>query len=724
MSPFKPLPKLGEKKAAAVATSIVQAEQTLSTVRESAKEYFVDAARDMPILPIWHMANTIPVYSIPELIRAGAMFNIQDEWREAPYILVDYDLREDEWVFKLKRSKQFSEYHELLYIVGNKLSARWDKDVHGWAFPAVMYNMRLVLETLQKKAEEYKKWENATWQGKPSRSQELFWYFSRVDFTPVCKSMMELKQAQEERWEKLTHNLGLGMETVGDFNSDKPLLKTQINGAEFLLSHDSVCGDDMGTGKTRIGLNVAWHLFRNKENKINRCLVICPASVVDVWRNQSREYLKNRVIPIIITGNWDERIKKSAAIYPAKRTDEDGTEFRPMPLYIVSYETARLHPVEMQNLCDDGVLILDEAHKIKDMSRQTATFVHNLRPVAKKALTGTPIMNTPIDAYSIMEFVRPGLLGRSYSEFFNHFAYQDGKYRIRYHRLDEMNQRIKPWFIRRLKAEVIDLPEKLWLRDFETIPMGEQQRKVYKDMADKYIAELETMDDTTYIVEANNVMTRILKLMQICDGYLTEGVGGRLEWITDAGKPKELREILKAQFTNNPHRKIVIWSRFLPPIMMMAQDLAEYHPVILHGGVPMEKRGSGPTSPIDTVVGKFHNDPNCRIFIGQIQTGGQGIDLTCADVCIFFDHWWAPGMNEQAEDRLHRIGQRNPVTIIPMVMDNSVDQYYFGFEFEGPGGEIEQGLLYQKKQWKKEAVDGQESFRPSRAQLLKWLRRA
>jgi len=646
----------------------------------------------------------------------GMQFLEANEWKEPVWTVIDYDAETDEWMIFFRRDENFSVYNEFQFEIGDRLGAKWDKERHGWRFPAITYSMKDLLDHIETERKSLMRYNS----GPTSYYGQKLRYYRDVQLTEIARLTIEAKRNLEARWEELQKATGVTTDCI-DADTENPLLNHQHSGIEFMLSHDALLADDMGTGKTRQMLNVAYKMFADKE--IGRAIVICPATAKGVWYNQAKQYFPETILPIKITGVWEERLRRLSAVFPEKK----------MPLYILNYETARGHPVELQNLMGDGMLILDEVHKIKSPNSKVTQVITALKPLYKKVLTGTPIVNIPLDAYTIFNYIKPGLLGRSYDQFFKHFAYRYGRFKIGWRNLEEFNKRIQPYYIRRLKKDILNLPEKMYVRDYEEIEMGEVQAKVYRDMATKFIAELESMNEGSYIVEANNVVTRVMRLLQICDGYLSRGVGEGIEWISDAAKPKELKEILEDYLkesngknnSNNSDRKVIIWSRFLPPLEMLQTELAEYHPVALHGSIPEERRGVGPKDSLDTVVGKFWNDPKCKIFLGQIQTGGQSIDLSCSDLEIFYDQWWSPGMNLQAEDRAHRLGQKKSVTIIPLVTKRTIEQYYFAQEFEYPegSGKMEKGLLARKKDWIEQAIEGQHTVLPSKSELIEWLRR-
>lgn len=623
-----------------------------------------------------------------------------------PWTTLDYDFRTDEWLVKFRVIRNYEIYHEVNYSLGQLLGHKWDKDLHGFRFPADSYNLTEILKRFELELDSIK------WAKNRPDSDVMgmrYRYFSNVELTNVAKNISRAKRDMEERWTKLQKEAD-GASPAGAFSPDFPLMKHQENGEEFVLTHTRcIVADEPGTGKTRIGLDVMYYQFSQGNTKLG--IVICPASIKQVWVNQARMFYGEKIIPIRIDGDmpFEHRCNELRAFKPASGA---------MPLYILGYETARSHPVELQKLCDIGYIVFDECHKMKSPTSLVTKTLLQLDPVGALLATGTPVINYPADGWTIFNYVRPGLLGRTFSEFSDHFQEYD-KFRkgYTYRHLDEFNARTKPHYIRRLKKDCFELPEKVYVRDYEDLEITGTQRKAYREMALYFRAQLERMTDKDFTVNAVNQISQLLRLLQICDGFLSEGAG-QSEWFSDNIKGKVVRELLGDYAIGDT--KTVIWTRFIPPIEMLQSDLAEYHPVVLHGGVPERKRGTGPLDSIDTVVGRFHHDPKCRLLIGQTQTGGVGIDLSCASLCIEYDQWWSPGIMTQAEDRLHRKGQKNPVTIIPLVTSRTIEQFYFADKFDDNGYE-KHGVIWHKKQMIETTVEGTNTLIPTREELIDWL---
>src|SRR2546430_70853 len=630
---------------------------------------------------------------------------------------IDYDAITEEWLVIFPSKEHTHVYSETQTTLGSILGAKWDKDVKGWRYPATASVLTEIINRISKEREYYRRYVNEDDVGR-SYYGERFRLYKSVELTDMAKAMSESIRNLEESWMKLK----------GEFTTTAPeaaipkdfqLMAHQHNAVEFILSHTAcLLGDDMGTGKTLDALMCAnyWHL----KKEIKHVLVICPNTAKGVWVYQAQLFYPNKFIPIMIESgmNFEERLRLLTVFSP-----EDKNK---IPLYIINYESARIHPVELQKICDNGLLILDEVHKIKSPSSIVTKVIlgsgdyPGLKAKYILPMTGTAIVNKPEDAWSVFQLIKPGLLGRSLDEFSKTFMRFD-RYtrRITYVNLDDLNKRIQPFYIRRTKLEVMkDLPEKIVRPVYSTIE--NQQYEVYKQMALKFRAQLLDMHEGVYATEAVNIVSQILRLMQICDGFLQDKAPS-VQWTKDVSKIKQLKEILEDASVIDDGRKAVIWSRFIPPIelLKLELDMLNLNPVVLHGGVPFSKRGAGPGSDNTTAVGKFWHDDSCKVLIGQIHTGGLGIDLSNASLCVFYDYWWSPGINAQAEDRLHRKGQKNSVDIY-YLLTNLPD-----FDKTGRAKGTIEAMYYErlleKKEWIKTAWEGKEAFLPTREELIEWL---
>ena len=280
-------------------------------------------------------------------------------------------------------------------------------------------------------------------------------------------------------------------------------------------------------------------------------------------------------------------------------------------------------------------------------------------------LTGTPIANSPIDAFSQFFFLNPDILGKNFWAFRSMYCImktvkmgeRSFKTIVAYQNLELLQKKIAKHSFRVLKEDCLDLPPKT----FETIKitMDKDQERIYKEMANELITEFEGQ-----VILARVMVTKLMRLSQITSGFVKD-VDGVEHSLKKNPKMTELFNLLDDLLYGD--KKVVIWTRFLHNMRMISEGLDErkikYN--TLHGG----------TKDKDAAWREFQADKSIKIFLGQYQTGGLGIDLFASDTCIFYDNSYALIDRLQSEDRLHRIGQdSNKVTYIDLICEKSIDE--------------------------------------------------
>ena len=236
---------------------------------------------------------------------------------------------------------------------------------------------------------------------------------------------------------------------------------------------------------------------------------------------------------------------------------------------------------------------------------------------------------------------------------------------VGYKNLEELKEKISPYYIRREKKDVLtDLPEKTF--ENYDIELSTDQRKLYNALQADFFTEFKDEDEPNLA----NVLVWLTRAKQICDSMelISPGLKGsaKLDELNNIvldilGDPKE--EKLYAE----NKRKIVIFSQYRQMTDIIVRDFEAYNPLYLHGDVKSEDR--------QVLIDAFQQPGSeYKMFVSTLQAGGVGITLTAADTCVMFDSWWSNAMNAQAADRLHRIGQKNSVTIISFTCKNSVEE--------------------------------------------------
>lgn len=433
---------------------------------------------------------------------------------------------------------------------------------------------------------------------------------------------------------------------------------------EAMTNHQSgiLLADDMGLGKSFQSLAVIQIL--RQEKKISCCLIICPASVKGSWQDEIQTHIGEK--PIIIEGNLSKRLE----LY---KEFSKGTSF----YLVINYDLLRKDATHISNLLPKKTLIVaDETIRIKNPVAKQTKAVKILPSLYRIALTGFPIANTVSDLWSQMDFVKPNWMSR--------WAFED-KFLVKTlmpfkspkgreikivtgsRNLNLLKEIIEPMHIRRLKSEVLkDLPAKTF--EIRTAKMQKEQLKAYIQMRDELRAEILTMDEKTILVNAPTILSRLLRLSQIADGYLSKGVDEKTYWFKKNGKLEVLDELLE-EITSSGD-SAVIWTRFIPPLKLFLDRYKEkYNAVGFWGETPSEERTKR--------IKEFQENQNCRVFCGQIQSGGLGITLTKGNVVILYDQCFLSAATiNQGLDRCHRIGQLKKVVVISLLVEDSIDQHW------------------------------------------------
>lgn len=402
-----------------------------------------------------------------------------------------------------------------------------------------------------------------------------------------------------------------------------------------------VLADDMGLGKTLQTISLL--LWVKSKMKGRRHLVVAPTSVVTNWEREIK-----RFAPTLKTVCWQgpnrfdlrEQLEKcdvALTSYALLRRDEE----------ILAEQSF-------------GYVILDEAQYIKNPLSATAKSAKRIHAEYRLALTGTPIENRLSEAWSIFDFVAPGMLGslRRFEE----------RYARPIERGDEaaaeaLRSAIQPFVLRRLKSEVAgDLPDKI-TQDI-IVPMADEQRALYGQIL-REVREsvLEEVDRTSLAKSQLQVLTALTRLRQVaCDPRLTKIEG---EWSDEqSGKVEALRELLSEAVAGG-HR-VLIFSQFVSMLTLL-REMAErrgWRYLYLDGAV--KERGA--------LVDQFNEDEGIPLFFISLKAGGTGLNLTGADTVVHFDPWWNPAVEDQATDRAHRIGQKKVVSVYRLIAERSVEE--------------------------------------------------
>lgn len=441
------------------------------------------------------------------------------------------------------------------------------------------------------------------------------------------------------------------------------LFEHQKSGIAFLKkTKKCILADEMGLGKTRQAIVAA-----GEESK-GGVLVVCPASLKINWAREIRAVHPTDDINIITT-----------------------TELDPEPgpgWWIVNYDILEKKLEYIEQLMGAGVktLVLDEAHYIKGKSIRATVIVGGkikkksdgsqimFDGIAKKmdrvyCLTGTPLMNRPIEMFNLLKAIGHDLgrvrtyFAKRYCGAFLKTIIRRAPYPpIRYldesgaTNLPELARQLQGVMLRRKKKDVLDLPPKI-VSTMECELTNEWQ-KTYDSAWDDYMRFLaenpDEMRDMEGILMARHLV-EVQKLKQVCSRSKVARMVGDIRNAVEQGQ------------------KVIVFSQYTETIRQIHEALKEktaagdpIFAVTLTGADDMDER--------QKAVDAFQNEETVKVFIANIKAGGVGLTLTEASIVMFADMEWSPEIHAQAEDRAHRIGQEGTVNVYYYIATGTIEE--------------------------------------------------
>ena len=304
-------------------------------------------------------------------------------------------------------------------------------------------------------------------------------------------------------------------------------------------------------------------------------------------------------------------------------------------------------------------IILDEAQAIKNPGTKQANAIKNLTSCNRIVMTGTPIENRLTDLWSLFDFLNPGLLGnpREFKQFSKSLKDDNSGY-------SRLRKLISPYILRRLKSDksvISDLPEKVEMKTYA--PLSKKQVFLYKNIVEEI---KQIIAETEGIQRKGLILSSLMKFKQICnhpDQYL--GTGGFEE--KESGKFLRLREICETIY--DKREKVLIFTQFkeiTEPLCDFLENIFKRKGLILHGSVAVSKRKK--------IIEQFQSQSYVPFMVLSLKAGGVGLNLTEANHVIHFDRWWNPAVENQATDRVFRIGQKKNVIVHKFLTKGTVEE--------------------------------------------------
>jgi superfamily II DNA or RNA helicase len=413
-----------------------------------------------------------------------------------------------------------------------------------------------------------------------------------------------------------------------------------------------ILADEMGLGKTLQALLAVAH-FRDKYG-FCPSLVVCPAALVQKWVDETGKFFRGL---------------RGISHAGARRAEQLRENIGTADVIVTSYETL-VRDADLLARWRWRFLIADEAQRVKNPGTQRAKAIRKVPAEARVAITGTPVENRLRDLWAVFDFLAPGYLG-SESEFQRHFA--DPIERLGSRKAAELLiRRTHPFLLRRLKKHVAsELPEKLPkpLRCDLTKP----QRDLYRAVLERDLeAAIQAVGGRKLSLGNPHIFAVLARLKQICchPGLISgdfqpykSGISGKFDTFVEV-----LDEIVEGENGNGIRNKLVGFSQYVP----MAGYLRDY--VGSLGKACMFIDGSVPPGDRHGLCTQFNTTPDAFGMMMTLGAGGVGLDLQAANYVILYDRWWNPAVEDQAIDRVHRLGQERQVVVVTITTRGTLEE--------------------------------------------------
>ena len=409
-----------------------------------------------------------------------------------------------------------------------------------------------------------------------------------------------------------------------DKYSVRPPMEHQKIAIEKLVSNDKfILADDMGLGKTTSTV------IASLEAESKKVLIICPASLKINWYREIKNYT-DKTISIVEGKKW-ESADYVIVNYDIIKNFHD--------------ESNREKSTILKENFD--LVIIDEAHYIQNKKAARTKLCNDVAEKIGRVwlLTGTPLTSRPINYFNLLELVDSSVAQNWMAyvrRYCNGFQFRAGN-RLIWNvngasNLEELRERTQPTILRRLKEDILDLPDKIRTPVYLNL-----QSNLYKSLMGEYYEWYRNSE------ESKSLALQFSKLMKVRQIIAQEKIQNTIE-IANSAIDQEKKVIIFTNFTDTLNQFV---------------DYYKKDCVYLDGSCSKTKR--------QEAVDKFQNDENVKVFIGNLKAAGVGITLTAAEVVIMNDLSFVPSDHSQAEDRAYRIGQNNKVSVYYPIFENTIE---------------------------------------------------
>jgi SWI/SNF-related matrix-associated actin-dependent regulator 1 of chromatin subfamily A len=411
----------------------------------------------------------------------------------------------------------------------------------------------------------------------------------------------------------------------------------------------TLIADEMGLGKTIQAIGLI-----NSDPKIQNVLIVCPASVKLNWVRELRKWL-TRPLTIQLVGA--------------------GASWGSAQITVINYEMLGKN-LESIDGVEFDLAIIDESHRIKNPKAQMTKAFQKITAKRRIAMTGTPILNRPIELWTTLLWLDPrrwdqrsGYFQRRYC---GAFQGQWGWVNDRATNLSELQEVLRTSvMVRRLKKDVLtELPPKV--RSIVELEGDSNARKAAKAELTKWQQYETLVKAAQKAVDAagdnREAYEAAVQQLKDANGAAFEEMSA-VRHATAVAKVPYVIEFVK-EMLEDSDEKLVVFAHHVDVVDALMTGLGEFGAVKLVGGMTETAKQAS--------VDAFQKNPNCRVFVGNIQAAGVGITLTASSHVVFAELDWTPARISQAEDRCHRIGQFDSVQVQHLVLQESLDAYMAG----------------------------------------------
>ena len=477
-----------------------------------------------------------------------------------------------------------------------------------------------------------------------------------IVISPAFKMMLNRKKQQEQEIMKVREEAGkntpveFSVEGIS-LDGKNPFFNYQKHGVicATKASDGFMIGDVVGCGKTIQALGTA--IKRKLNGEVNSCLIVCPASLKYNWESEIKKFTKESVL--VINGTKEEREKQwiaegyffKIANYECVMNDL---------YYEIDKKKKRQRP-DNRISCADFILnnyfsmiVCDEVHYLKSHDAFRTRAIKKFKCKYRLGLTGTPIDGRLEELHSIFEFIKPGLFP-SKSRFIEKYAITDYWGAIKgYKNIDEVKSKILPFYVRRLKEDVLnDLPEKIFI-------------DLHVELEDKVLKEYKKIASRKHeITEEKAAIEAIIRCRQFCD------FPELLDLRHASAKFAMLYDLLKELVFDNGE-KVIIFTQYKESLDLLKRNLEdEFDLSFIYGEIPSKERFE--------IVKDFKSNPKRQVLI-MTDAGAEGLNLQEANNLIHYNDNYSPAKMIQRNGRVDRIGQKRVVRIYSFICKDTIEE--------------------------------------------------